>query len=113
VPVLRNPAQELSEEEEASRPVQVRQDVADRSRDPAGSPFSAPSVEGLLEWQQSHNFDEVQRSPRYDGGLALRLARILRIRDDKPVIEVCTLEELRNIYARQMERWSFSDRLAL
>jgi DNA ligase-1 len=58
-------------------------------------------------------FDEVQRSPRYEGGLALRLARILRIRDDKPVTEVCTLNELRNVYARQMERRSYSDRLAL
>jgi DNA ligase-1 len=72
-----------------------------------------PSAEGILDWRQSHNFDEVQRSPRCDGGLALRLARVLRIRDDKLVIEVCTLEELRNIYARQMERRSFSDRLAL
>jgi ATP-dependent DNA ligase len=58
-------------------------------------------------------FDEVQRSPRYEGGLALRLARIIRIRDDKPVTEVCTLNELRNVYARQMERRSYSDRLAL
>ncbi len=58
-------------------------------------------------------FDEVQRSPRYDGGLALRFARILRIRDDKPVTEVCTLDELRRVYARQMERRSLSDRLAL
>jgi len=58
-------------------------------------------------------FDEVQRSPRYEGGLALRLARIIRIRDDKPVTEVCTLDELRNVYVRQMERRSYSDRLAL
>jgi DNA ligase-1 len=58
-------------------------------------------------------FDEVQRSPRYEGGLALRLARIMRIRDDKPVTEICTLDELRNVYARQMERRSYSDRLAL
>jgi len=43
----------------------------------------------------------------------LRLARILEIRDDKPVTEVCTLDELRRIFASQMERRSFSDRLAL
>ncbi len=58
-------------------------------------------------------FDEVQRSPRYDGGLALRFARVLRIRDDKPATEVCTLDELRLVLARQMERRSFSERLAL
>ena len=30
-------------------------------------------------------FDGVQRSTRYPGGMALRFARVLRYRDDKPV----------------------------
>jgi DNA ligase-1 len=37
-------------------------------------------------------FDRVQSSPRHKSGYALRFPRILRIRDDKPVEEIDTLE---------------------
>jgi DNA ligase-1 len=37
-------------------------------------------------------FDGVQRSTRYPGGVALRFARVLRYRDDKPASETDTLE---------------------
>ena len=37
-------------------------------------------------------FDGVQRSTRYPGGVALRFARVLRYRDDKPPAETDTLE---------------------
>ncbi len=37
-------------------------------------------------------FDGVQRSRRYPGGVALRFARVLRYRDDKPVAEADTIE---------------------
>ena len=40
-------------------------------------------------------FDGVQRSTRYPGGVALRFARVLRYRDDKPADEADTLEEVR------------------
>jgi len=40
-------------------------------------------------------FDEVQRSAQYEGGYALRFARVVRYRDDKPVSEADTLETLR------------------
>ncbi len=40
-------------------------------------------------------FDGVQRSTRYPGGVALRFARVLRYRDDKPVEEIDTLEAVR------------------
>jgi len=40
-------------------------------------------------------FDGVQRSTRYPGGVALRFARVLRYRDDKPVSEVDTIERVR------------------
>ncbi|WP_425308105.1 ATP-dependent DNA ligase [Ammonicoccus fulvus] len=40
-------------------------------------------------------FDGVQRSRRYPGGVALRFARVLRYRDDKPVTEVDTIDSLR------------------
>ncbi|WP_343908149.1 ATP-dependent DNA ligase [Nocardioides aquiterrae] len=36
-------------------------------------------------------FDGVQRSTRYPGGVALRFARVLRYRDDKPVSEIDTI----------------------
>ena len=40
-------------------------------------------------------FDGVQRSSRYPGGMALRFARVLRYRDDKPVDEVDTVQAVR------------------
>ena len=36
-------------------------------------------------------FDGVQRSPRYPGGVALRFARVLRYREDKPAAEADTI----------------------
>ncbi|HEY2877294.1 ATP-dependent DNA ligase [Nocardioides sp.] len=40
-------------------------------------------------------FDGLQRSTRYPGGLALRFARVVRYRDDKPVDEADTIETVR------------------
>jgi ATP-dependent DNA ligase I len=37
-------------------------------------------------------FDGVQASPRYPGGVALRFARVLRYREDKPAAEADTLD---------------------
>lgn len=42
-------------------------------------------------------FDRVQPSKRHKGGYALRFPRILRIRDDKPVEEIDTLETVRRL----------------
>ncbi|MFI5891245.1 ATP-dependent DNA ligase [Actinoplanes sp. NPDC051513] len=42
-------------------------------------------------------FDGVQTSPRYPGGVALRFARVLRYRDDKPAAEADTIETVRTI----------------
>jgi DNA ligase-1 len=46
-------------------------------------------------------YNEIQRSPTYRSGLALRFARIARIRDDKGPGQATTLEELRALYERQ------------
>jgi DNA ligase-1 len=46
-------------------------------------------------------YNEIQRSPTYPSGFALRFARIARIRDDKGPGQVTTLEELRHLYERQ------------
>ncbi len=48
-------------------------------------------------------YNEIQKSPTYASGLALRFARIARIRDDKGPAQATTLAELRARYARQFE----------
>jgi len=46
-------------------------------------------------------FSDVQESPRYPGGLALRFARVKRYREDKPAGEADTLQAVRAIFERQ------------
>lgn len=46
-------------------------------------------------------FSDLQASPRYPGGLALRLARVKRYREDKPAAEADTMESVRRLYAAQ------------
>ncbi len=46
-------------------------------------------------------FSDLQASARYPGGLALRLARVKRYRDDKRAEEADTMEGVRRIYAAQ------------
>src|SRR3984957_16908000 len=46
-------------------------------------------------------FSDLQASPRYPGGLALRLARVKRYRSDKRPQDADTLESVRKIYAAQ------------
>jgi DNA ligase-1 len=48
-------------------------------------------------------FNEIQESSQYRSGLALRFARITRIRDDKSVSEADTLQTLRQLYDRQFQ----------
>ena len=43
-------------------------------------------------------FDGVQTSPRYPGGVALRFARVLRYRDDKPASEADTLDDVLRLH---------------
>jgi DNA ligase-1 len=45
-------------------------------------------------------FDGIQRSSRYPGGMALRFARVLRYRDDKPAAEADTVATVRAIHER-------------
>jgi len=46
-------------------------------------------------------YNEIQKSPTYRSGLALRFARITRIRDDKGPTQTTTLAELGALYERQ------------
>ncbi|HVO23657.1 MAG TPA: hypothetical protein VMW56_08520, partial [Candidatus Margulisiibacteriota bacterium] len=45
-------------------------------------------------------FADIQKSPQYPCGMALRFARIFRIRDDKRAAEADTLDTLRTLFAR-------------
>jgi DNA ligase-1 len=46
-------------------------------------------------------YNEIQKSPTYPSGFALRFARITRIREDKAPAQATTLDELRGLYDRQ------------
>ncbi len=48
-------------------------------------------------------FNEIQESSQYRSGLALRFARITRLRDDKTPAEADTLQTLRRLYERQFQ----------
>ncbi len=45
-------------------------------------------------------FDSIQHSNRHASGYALRFPRIVRLRDDKPVAEIDTLERVAELYER-------------
>ena len=47
-------------------------------------------------------FNDVQASPQYPGGVALRFARVKRYRDDKTAAEADTIETVRAIHRRAM-----------
>lgn len=49
-------------------------------------------------------FDRIQESKRHKSGYALRFPRIARIRDDKAVEQISTIDEVRRIYEGQLER---------
>ncbi|HZH35131.1 MAG TPA: hypothetical protein VEX64_09840, partial [Pyrinomonadaceae bacterium] len=84
----------------------------------AYSGLTDAEIESLSEWFRAHTlqefahgkvriveprvvlevtFDRVQPSPRHKSGYALRFPRILRIRDDKPVEEIDTLETVKRL----------------
>ena len=46
-------------------------------------------------------YNEIQRSPQYSSGFALRFARITKIREDKGPAQITTLAELQKLYERQ------------
>lgn len=49
------------------------------------------------------DYNEIQRSPNYRSGFALRFARIKRIRVDKPPWEADTIERVKELYERQFK----------
>ena len=49
-------------------------------------------------------YNEIQKSPHYPSGFALRFARIVRIREDKGPDDVDTYSRLKLLYEKQFER---------
>jgi len=49
-------------------------------------------------------YNEIQKSPKYKCGMALRFARITRIRDDKSSEESDTIQKVKKIYEKQFEK---------
>ena len=49
-------------------------------------------------------YNEIQKSPKYRSGMALRFARITRIRGDKDPDEADTIQKVRQIYEKQFEK---------
>ena len=47
-------------------------------------------------------FSDIQASPHYHGGLALRFARVKRYRPDKTAEEADTIETVRTLYERRL-----------
>jgi DNA ligase-1 len=49
-------------------------------------------------------YNEIQKSPKYKSEMALRFARISRIRDDKSAEDADTIEKVREIFERQFAK---------
>lgn len=50
------------------------------------------------------NYEEIQKSPSYNSGYALRFPRVVKLRDDKPVSEISTLKQVERYYFEQRHR---------
>lgn len=46
-------------------------------------------------------YGEIQKSPTYSSGYALRFPRVLRLREDKPASECSTIKDVERIYKKQ------------
>ncbi len=46
-------------------------------------------------------YEEIQKSPTYESGFALRFPKVLQLRVDKPVSEISTLDLVKKIYKNQ------------
>jgi DNA ligase-1 len=72
---------------------QTREFLAREAHHDAGTVYVRPEI--VVEIA----FSDLQASPRYPGGLALRLARVKRYRPDKRVEDADTMESVRKIFA--------------
>ncbi len=49
-------------------------------------------------------YQEIQKSPKYESGFALRFPRFIRLRDDKGVEDADTIERVRSLYESQFKK---------
>ncbi len=48
-------------------------------------------------------FNEIQKSSKYESGFALRFARITRVREDMSLVDVDTIDKVRQLYEKQFK----------
>ncbi len=49
-------------------------------------------------------YEEIQKSPEYNSGFALRFPRIIRLRPDKPIEEISDIKRIKELYEEQRYR---------
>lgn len=52
-------------------------------------------------------YQEIQRSPNYNSGWALRFPRFTALREDKPLSEIADLREIENDFKKQKRNWQY------
>jgi len=55
----------------------------------------------------SVTYQEIQKSPNYNSGWALRFPRITALRNDKPLSEIADLKEVEEDYKKQKRNWRY------
>jgi len=55
----------------------------------------------------SVTYQEIQKSPNYNSGFALRFPRFTALRPDKPLSEITTLEEIKKDFEAQKRNWKY------
>ena len=52
-------------------------------------------------------YQEIQKSPNYNSGFALRFPRLTSLREDKPLSEITTLDEIKKEFENQKRNWKY------
>lgn len=52
-------------------------------------------------------YQEIQKSPNYNSGFALRFPRFTALREDKPLSEITTLDEIKKEFENQKRNWKY------
>ncbi len=55
----------------------------------------------------SVTYQEIQKSPNYNSGFALRFPRFMALRPDKPLSEITTLDEIKKDFKNQKRNWRY------
>jgi len=52
-------------------------------------------------------YQEIQKSPNYNSGFALRFPRFTALRNDKPLSEIADLDEIKKDFENQKRNWKY------